>query len=151
VEFITGEGATELIHEQVAETRGQHAHRQEEAGFARDPACLVWRNPAAGDNAVEMRVVVQCLPPGVQHRNRAGLGAEVAAVSGNLAKGLGGSAEENGIDDLLVVERDLRGRGGRVNTTWKYGTGNRSAWRASSHSARASVWHFGQCLSLHEL
>ena len=58
-------------------------------------------------------MVVQCLPPGVQHRNRAGLDAEVAAVGGNFAKGLGGSAEENGIDDLLVVERDLRGRGGQ--------------------------------------
>jgi hypothetical protein len=32
-----------------------------------------------------------------------------------------------------------------VNTTWKYGTGSRSAWRAASHSVAAAPWHFGQC------
>jgi hypothetical protein len=35
--------------------------------------------------------------------------------------------------------------GGKVKTTWKYSTGSNSAWRASSHSARAMPWHFGQC------
>ena len=33
---------------------------------------------------------------------------------------------------------------GRVKTTWKYGTGNSSACRCASHSARASPWHLGQ-------
>jgi hypothetical protein len=32
-----------------------------------------------------------------------------------------------------------------VNTTWKYGTGSRSASRAASHSLAAVLWHFGQC------
>src|ERR1700680_5209736 len=34
---------------------------------------------------------------------------------------------------------------GSVNTTWKYGTGRRSASRAASHSLAAALWHFGQC------
>src|ERR1700692_4673493 len=34
---------------------------------------------------------------------------------------------------------------GRVNTTWKYATGRRSASRAASHSLAAALWHFGQC------
>nr|WP_244561107.1 hypothetical protein [Bradyrhizobium canariense] len=33
---------------------------------------------------------------------------------------------------------------GRVKTTWKYGTGNNSACRCASHSARASPGHLGQ-------
>src|SRR5450631_3821661 len=33
---------------------------------------------------------------------------------------------------------------GTVNTTWKYGTGSRSASRAASHSFAAAPWHFGQ-------
>src|SRR5450755_4807979 len=33
---------------------------------------------------------------------------------------------------------------GSVNTTWKYGTGSRSASRAASHSFAAAPWHFGQ-------
>src|SRR5580700_10824087 len=34
---------------------------------------------------------------------------------------------------------------GSVNTTWKYGTGSRSASRAASHSLAAVPWHLGQC------
>jgi hypothetical protein len=30
---------------------------------------------------------------------------------------------------------------------WKYSTGNRSAWRASSQRCAALAWHFGQCRS----
>src|SRR5712664_3971165 len=33
---------------------------------------------------------------------------------------------------------------GSVNTTWKYGTGNRSASRVASQSFAAAPWHFGQ-------
>src|SRR6266478_955814 len=40
---------------------------------------------------------------------------------------------------------------GRVNTTWKYGTGSRSASRAASHSFAAAPWHFGQCRLRQEL
>src|SRR6266568_4176443 len=34
---------------------------------------------------------------------------------------------------------------GNVNTTWKYGTGSRSASREASQSFAAAPWHFGQC------
>lgn len=40
---------------------------------------------------------------------------------------------------------------GSVKTTWKYGTGSSSAALSSSHLARESDWHFGQCLFRHEL
>src|SRR5664280_1818040 len=33
---------------------------------------------------------------------------------------------------------------GSVNTTWKYGTGSKSASRAASQSFAAAPWHFGQ-------
>src|SRR6266852_3796764 len=40
---------------------------------------------------------------------------------------------------------------GSVNTTWKYGTGSRSASRAASQSFAAAAWHFGQCRLRQEL
>src|SRR5271166_1293688 len=40
---------------------------------------------------------------------------------------------------------------GSVYTTCKYGTGNSSASRSASHRRDAAAWHFGQCLSRHEL
>src|SRR3977135_4320491 len=38
---------------------------------------------------------------------------------------------------------------GSVNTTWKYGTGSRSASRSASHSLAAAPWHLGQCRLRH--
>ena len=51
---------------------------------------------------------------------------------------------------LSVFERTFTAAG-RVNTTWKYGTGSSSACRAASHSSRAAPWHFGQCRLRQEL
>ena len=47
-----GEGGAQLRHEHVAEVAGEDPDRQEEAWRAGDPACLVRRDAAAGDNAV---------------------------------------------------------------------------------------------------
>ena len=59
---------------------------------------------------MQMRVVVQRLAPGVQYGDRADLGAEVAWVGGDVAQRLGRCAEQDGIDDAFVLERDLRRR-----------------------------------------
>ena len=45
----------------------------------------------------------------MQHGNGAHLRAEVTRIGGDLAQRIGGGAEQDGIDDALVLERDLRG------------------------------------------
>src|SRR3977135_3852473 len=40
---------------------------------------------------------------------------------------------------------------GSVDTTWSFGTDNRSASRAASQSFAAAPWHFGQCRLRQEL
>ena len=55
-------------------------------------------------------MVLQRLSPGVQHGDRADLGAEVARVGGDAAQRLGRGAEQDGVDHRLVVERDLGDR-----------------------------------------
>ncbi len=52
-----GVGGGELVQEQAAEQAREHAHRQEEAGAAGDPALAVGRQAAAGHDAVHMRMV----------------------------------------------------------------------------------------------
>ena len=47
------------------------------------------------------------LSPGVQHRDRADLGAKVAGVVGDVAQGLGRRPEQDAVHHLLVVEGDL--------------------------------------------
>lgn len=60
-----------------------------------------------------MRVVVQGLTPGMQHGNRADLGPEVARISGDVAQRVGGGAEQDGMDDALILESDLRPQHGQ--------------------------------------
>src|SRR5258708_7023232 len=66
----------------------------------------VRRNPAPRNKAVQMRVVHQVLPPGVQHGQETDLRAEVFWVGRDDAQGLRHGAEENIVDQWLVLERD---------------------------------------------
>jgi hypothetical protein len=48
---------------------------------------------SAGNDAVQVGMVVQGLSPGMQHGDRSDLGAEVARVGGDVAQRVGGRAE----------------------------------------------------------
>lgn len=100
----------QLRQEQCAEPAREDPPGQEEPRPAGDPSRLVRRQPAARDDAVQARMVVQGLSPGMQHGYRADLGAEMARIGGDVAQRLGRRAEQNGVDHALVLERDLRCR-----------------------------------------
>lgn len=89
------EGLSQLRQEQAPEQPRQHAHRQEEARATGDPALAVRSHPAAGYDAVQVRVVQQVLAPGVQDGDEADLGAQVSAIGGDGAQGLGGGVEQD--------------------------------------------------------
>ena len=57
-------------------------------------------------------MVVQSLSPSVQYRDRADLGAEIAGVGSDAAQRLRRGAKQDGVDNCLVVERNLRDRRG---------------------------------------
>jgi hypothetical protein len=68
-----------------------------------------------------------------------------AGVGGDRLQGLGGGAEEDAVDDRLVLERDLGDRPGTVKTTWKY-SDSRAVPSVARDPGRARVrWHIGQC------
>jgi len=96
------ERLVEAFQEQAAEQAGQHADRQEEAGPASHPALAIGRQPTAGDDAVQVRVVLQGLAPGVQHCDKADLGAKVTGVRRDGAQGRGRAAEQDVVDDAFV-------------------------------------------------
>jgi hypothetical protein len=150
-EFAGREVGAQRVEEEPPEQPREDTHRQKEAGSAGHPARTVERWTAAGHDAMDVRVVMQVLAPGVKHGDQADLGAEMLRVGGDGAQRLGRRAQQDGIDGLLVLEGDLCHQRGSVNTTWKYGTGSSSACRAASHSAHADPWHFGQCRLRQEL
>src|SRR5512138_841220 len=51
-----------------------------------------------------MRVVFQLLVPGVQHAEEADVGAEVFRIASDFAQRLGAGAEQQSVDDALVLQ-----------------------------------------------
>ncbi len=90
----------------AAEDAAEDADRQEEARPAGDPARTVGGGPVAGDDAVDVGVMLEVLPPGVEDGQEADLRPEVLRVDGDLPQGLGGGAEEQAIDHARVLQGD---------------------------------------------
>ncbi len=59
---------------------------------------------------MDMRVILQVLAPGVQHRDEANLGTEMSRIGRKPAQRLGDGAKQDGIDRLLVLEGDCCNR-----------------------------------------
>ena len=101
----------EAFEKQATKEARQHAHGQEEAGLAGDPARPVQRQAAAGnDERGAMRVMGERRAPGVQHGDQADLGAQMLGVGGDGAQRLGRGLEQQIIDSGLVLERDRADR-----------------------------------------
>ena len=100
------EGGPEQGEELAPEDAAEDADRQEEARAAGDPARAVGRQPAAGHDAVDVRVVLEVLAPGVEDGQEADLGPEVLGVGGDLLQGLGGGAEQQAVDHARVLQGD---------------------------------------------
>jgi hypothetical protein len=96
----------EAVEEEPAEETRQHAHGQEEAGLAGDPARSVRRQAAAGNDDVDMRVMGHRRAPCVQHGGEADARAQMLRVGGDRGQRLGGGLEEEVVDGGLVLERD---------------------------------------------
>ena len=98
----------EPFEEEPAEQARQHAHGQEEAGLAGDPARPVRRQAAAGNDDVDVRMMGQRRAPGVEDGGEADARAEMLRVGGDGDQRLGGGPEQEVVDGRLVVERDRR-------------------------------------------
>jgi hypothetical protein len=90
-----------------AEEFGEGFHRQEEVFAGRQPFLPIARHPAAGDQVVDVGMVEQVAGPGVEHTYHANLPTHKAGISGQLLGSLGGSAEKQVVDQLLVVASEL--------------------------------------------
>ena len=82
--------------------------RQQEAAAALDPAVVIHRQAAAGNHAVQVRVEVKILPPGVEHGEEAELHTQTRGVAGDGEQSLRGGAKQDIVDHVFVVEGDGR-------------------------------------------
>ena len=100
----------QFFEEAPSEQPRQHPHRQEEPRPAGDPTLAIGSHPAAGHDAVHVRVVRQRRAPGVQHQGGANARTQVLGVPGDGQQHLGGHVEQQAIDHGLVLVRDVGDR-----------------------------------------
>ena len=96
----------EGLQENLPEVVAEHAHRQEEGGLAAgDPAGAVGRDAAAGYDAMQVRVQVQILSPGVKHCQEADGGAQQPRVCCRFQQSSGGGVEEEVVNRFGILQR----------------------------------------------
>ena len=102
------EGLLQVLKKQTTKEPREDTYRQEEAGTTRDPVRAVSTQAAAGDDAVHVGMVLELLPPRVQHGEEADLRAEMLRVSCNRPQRFGRGAKEDAVDDGFVDDTRSR-------------------------------------------
>ena len=79
---------------------------EESPAHGGEPALAVGAQGAVGDDTVDMDVLPEILPPGVQHHGDAELAAEPAGIAAELEQGLGGGVEQQAVDESGIALGD---------------------------------------------
>ncbi len=103
-EFASAIGAPEGRDKLSTKDPAQHLHRKEERVARFDPGSVIRRQPTGWNNAMNVRMVLEFLTPGVQHAEETDISAEVLGIAGNFKQCFGAGAEKQTVDDLLVLQ-----------------------------------------------
>src|ERR1700680_762557 len=79
-QLVPAKGALQTGDELTPEYAAEHLDRQEEMGSRRNPPGVIWGQPAAGHDTVDVRVRLEGLAPGMQDAEAPGCCAEVLGV-----------------------------------------------------------------------
>jgi hypothetical protein len=99
-------GCLEPLQEQPPEQAGEHMDGKEEVRAAGYPALAIARQRAAGNQAMDMRMVGEGLPPCMKDGDEAKLAAEMLGIGGDGLERLGHGVEQDGVDQRLVLVGD---------------------------------------------
>src|SRR5271165_3808794 len=100
-------GALQRSHELTAKNSAQHLDGKKEASAGSNPVSVVEREPAGRHHTMDMGMMLEPLIPGVQHAEETDVGAQVSGIARNFEQGCGASAEQQVVDDLLVLQGEV--------------------------------------------
>ncbi len=106
LELAFAERGLETGNDLAAEDTAEHLDGQEESSARGGPARMVRRESACGDDAVDMRMMLESLVPGMEHAEEADLCAEVPWIASDLQQRGRTGAEEQAVDQPLVLKRE---------------------------------------------
>src|SRR6267142_2738589 len=106
VQLPSGERLPQVVQEQAPEHLRQHRDRKKVSWPAGEPALSIRRDPAARNQKMNMWVVLNGLPPGVQHTQEADLRAQMLWIGGDLTQRLRRRSEQDLVCRLLLEKKN---------------------------------------------
>src|SRR5664280_877059 len=100
-------GALQRSHELAAKNPAQHFAGKKERVAGVDPVGVIQRESTRWDHAMDMGMMLELLIPGVQHAKETDLGAEMSGIASHFEQGCGAGAEQQVVDDLLVLQGEV--------------------------------------------
>ena len=98
-QFAAVVGVGEEVEILAAEHLREGGGEEESATGRSQPARPVGAQGAVGDEAVDMDVLPEVLPPGVEHHGDAELATEPSGIAAELEQGLRGGVEQQAVDE----------------------------------------------------
>jgi hypothetical protein len=108
LEPVVLEQLTELVTELLAEDLAECLDGQKESARRIDPTRTVRSKTASGNDVMDVGMMLEVLSPGMEHAEEPDLRAEVLGITSNFKQRRGTGAEEQVIEQPLVLE-DERG------------------------------------------
>ena len=102
------EGPLETGNELATEDATKHLDGEEKSGARFYPVRVIGRHPTGRNNAMDMGMESELLTPSVQHGEEADFCAEVSRIAGDFEKSFRTGAEQQIIEDLLVLQGQWR-------------------------------------------
>jgi cytochrome c-type biogenesis protein CcmH/NrfF len=103
--FFVLPGSLELGEELSPEEPAQYANGEKEPIPTAHPAVFISAQASAGNDAMEVGVVMEVLAPGVQDGEAGDLRSEMVRVSAQGQQCLGNGTKEHPVDDATILER----------------------------------------------
>ena len=100
-------GPFERLQKQSPEETLQNVHMQKEVLAASHPAFAVGRNPASGDDHMDVGMMQQGAAPGMQHAGEADVRAQMPGIPGDREHGFRRGLEEDVVDHAPVDQRQI--------------------------------------------
>src|SRR5258708_4002399 len=107
-QFSVTESALQTSDKLAAKYAAQYLHRQEESVTWVNPALVIGGEAARWNHAMDMRMNLEILPPGMQDAEESDLGAEVFGIGGDLQQSRGAGAEQEIVNNPFVLQGQPR-------------------------------------------
>src|SRR5207245_10119221 len=120
----------ETDDELAAKHAPEYLDREKEARARSNPASVIERESAGGDDAVDMGMKLEFLVPGMQHAEEADLGPEMSGITSHFQEGFCAGTKQQTINEFFVLqgprsqlvrqsENDMDVRSGeKLRATW---------------------------------